>query len=312
MIAAVLGDVSPDGLGFCQSHEHIYMRPCPAQTGEAIDDLEKSRAELELFRSCGGRAVVDAQPIGTGRDAGALAKLSRESGVHVVASTGFHKLSYYPADHWVFSAAEKELAGLFVRELVSGMYLDGDFGFPAEASGFRAGQIKTALDAEGLSPPYLKLFVAAAAAARETGSPIMTHIEKGSDPLKLAAFLRDQGVPPERLVFCHLDRAVRDLGVHKELCRMGVNLEYDTVGRPKYHDDERELEIVAEMLAAGHGERLLFGLDTTRARLQSYGGVPGLCHILKSFVPFMLKNGVGEADARRFFVENPARVFSRR
>ena len=153
MIAAVLGDIAPGDLGFCQSHEHIYIRDCPARAGECIDDVEKSLAELKSYRSAGGCAIVDAQPLGTGRDAGILTRLSQQSGVHIIASTGFHKLSYYPEEHWMFSAAEEDIARLFITELEQGMYLDGDTAFPRVPGKTRAGQIKTALDLDGLSPP---------------------------------------------------------------------------------------------------------------------------------------------------------------
>jgi phosphotriesterase-related protein len=51
-------------------------------------------------------------------------------------------------------------------------------------------------------------------------------------------------------------------------------------------------------------------LDTTRQRLRSYGGIPGLSYIIEEFIPFMRKNGISETDIRRFFVENPAQIFS--
>ena len=52
-------------------------------------------------------------------------------------------------------------------------------------------------------------------------------------------------------------------------------------------------------------------LDTTRARLKSYGGTPGLSYILEEFIPLLIKRGLTEEHIRSFFVENPARVFAR-
>jgi len=311
MIITVLGDITPAALGFCQSHEHVYIRPSPAQAGEPIDDPGKSLAELAVYHSTGGSALVDAQPIGTGRDASVLARLSEQSGVHIIASTGFHKLNYYPKDHWIFSTPEEELTRLFTAEIEQGMYLDGDTAFPRRRSRIRAGQIKTALDVEGLTQPYRKLFRAAAVAAKTTGSPLMAHIEQKSRPLELADFLEKEGLSPSRMIFCHLDRAISDTSIHRELCQRGIYLEYDTIGRPKYHDDKHELELMIGLLEAGHGEKLLLGLDTTRARLRSYGGIPGLSYIMEEFIPFMRKNNISETGIRRSFVENPARIFKK-
>ena len=309
MITTVLKDIDPGELGFCQSHEHLFIRPCPAQAGEAIDCQGKSLEELSLYRRAGGNAIVDAQPIGTGRDAAVLALLSEQGGVHIIALTGFHKLCFYPNDHWVFSAPEDKLFRLFTSELTEGMYTDGDGAFPCNQTKVKAGLVKTALDTEGLTPPYQKLFKAAAAAAKAACRPLMAHIEQGSNPLALADFLENEGLSPDRVIFCHLDRAIPDTGVHRELCRRGIYLEYDTIGRPKYHDDIKELGIITEMLEAGHGDRLLMGLDTTRTRLRSYGGIPGLCYIIEEFIPFLWKNGISEADTRRFFIENPRLIF---
>ncbi len=51
-------------------------------------------------QALGLRSVVDAMPIGAGRDAQLLAEVSRRSGVHVVAPTGLHHARHYPARHW--------------------------------------------------------------------------------------------------------------------------------------------------------------------------------------------------------------------
>lgn len=313
-IVTVLGEISPHELGFCQSHEHLWItkgQSALVNLDLCIDDGDCSRAELELYRQAGGRAVVDAQPVGCGRDAGLLEEISRQSGVHIIASTGFHKMLFYPEVHWVFTLDADRLTRIYIDELTRGMYANCDAGFPSQCLVCRAGQIKTALDAGAFTPQYQKLFQAAADAAVETDAPLMTHIEKGSDPVALADFLHKQRVALDRVIFCHMDRSVDDLGVHKELCQRGIYMEYDTVARPKYHDDNREAEIVMEMLETGWQERLLMSLDVTRARLRSYGGGVGLCYIQDTFLPLLRSKGVTGAQIQSIFVANPARVFAR-
>jgi phosphotriesterase-related protein len=138
----------------------------------------------------------------------------------------------------------------------------------------------------------------------------MVHIENDSNPLALSDFLIRQGVSLSRVVFCHMDRAVPDIGVHREICARGISLEYDTIGRPKYHDDEQELGIILKILKAGYEKQLLMSLDTTRARLRSYGGNPGLDYLLVSFIPLLRQHGISEEQLNCFFIENPAEVFS--
>jgi len=313
IITTVLGDIAPSVMGFCQSHEHLSIaRTCyAAGLQQYIDDPEKNIAELKLYYSAGGRTLVDAQPVGCGRDAEMLALVSEKSGVHIIASTGFHKLSFYPEDHWLHSASEDELIRLFIGELNQGMYLDGDTAFPSRQGSAKAGQIKTALDTEGLSSRYQKLFTAAAEAAKAADCAFMVHIERDSDPRQLADFLVKLGLSGARVIFCHLDRAVADVDVHKEICEQGIYLEYDTIGRPKYHDDEKEAAIILELLKAGYEKQLLMSLDTTRSRLVNYGGAPGLAHILNVFIPLLLQKGITETQIRSFFTDNPACIFAR-
>ncbi|MDR1618469.1 MAG: hypothetical protein LBS06_05405 [Treponema sp.] len=317
VITTVTGDIPPGDLGFCQSHEHLWAAGYPGAVNPdlRIDDLEKSRAELERYRLAGGAALTDAQPPGCGRDAAALKTLSERSAVRIIASTGFHKMIYYPGDHWIYRAGADALTRFFLEELSEGMYTGDVMTLPDPSSGTRsscrAGQIKAALDAGAFSPRYEKCFTAAAEAAKASGAPLMVHIEKGSDPLALADFLVRRGLVPERLIFCHLDRAVADIAVHRELCRRGIYLEYDTIGRPKYHDDEHEARIILDMVRDGYAGQLLMSLDTTRARLSSYGGRPGLVHILARFIPLLRRRGVPEAQIQAFFRENPARAFGR-
>jgi phosphotriesterase-related protein len=315
-VTTVLGDIPAGALGFCQSHEHLYLakgKSFEVSPVLCIDDPAKSTQELLAYRTAGGGAVVDAQPVGCGRDAERLKDISRESGIHIIASTGFHKLDFYPEDHWIFTYSPDKLALLYIEELKSGMYGDCDTREPSPEikTHIRAGQIKTALDACGLTKDYQKLFSAAAAAARETGAPLMAHIEAGADPIGLADYLCGEGVDLKRVIFCHMDRATPDLSVHAEMCRRGITLEYDTIAREKYHSNARETEITLHMLAQGSENQLLMGLDVTRARLRCYGGAPGLDYSLREFLPALKRAGVTETTLEKIFVTNPARVFAR-
>ena len=56
-VTTVLGEISPEALGFCQMHEHIMLRKgVPALLDPALmaDDIEKSTQELSLLRAAGG------------------------------------------------------------------------------------------------------------------------------------------------------------------------------------------------------------------------------------------------------------------
>ena len=113
------------------------------------------------------------------------------------------------------------------------------------------------------------------------------------------------------MIFCHMDRAVPELLVHRELLEEGIFLEYDTIGRFQYHSDERELEIFRFMIDGGYEDQLLFSLDTTRARLKSYTpeGI-GIDYLLTDFVPKMLAFGFTKQQIHKISHDNFIRAFT--
>ncbi len=312
-IQTVTGRISPRELGWCQCHEHLLIargKPFEVHASLYMEDLEKAVEELQLYKAAGGCSLVDAQPAGCGRMARGLISLSNRSGVHIVASTGFHKLIFYPEDHWIHTLSGEQLTALFTGELEQGLFADGDRELPRTRLSARAGLIKAALDAQGLSGRYLTLFKAAAEAAVETGAPLMCHIEKGADASGLIRFLTAAGVHPGSVILCHLDRAEGDLEVHRQVARAGVFLEYDTISRPKYHDDRQEIAILRQMLQWGFGGQMLLSLDTTRERLKSYGGKPGLDYIATGFRQQLREDGVQEKEIRAMMVGNPQKALA--
>ncbi len=312
-IHSVTGAVDPGIWLFFQSHEHLLIGP--GRSGEinsalCFCDYEKSLQELKTYSMAGGEALVDAQPVGCGRMAEALRVLSVDSGIVIVASTGFHKMMFYPENHWNFTASEDALTELYLCELTLGMHQDPDLVFPTNRILAKAGQIKTAIEKDEMSRQYEKLFSAAARAAVETGAPLMVHVENGCHPETYLDYLLKKGVRPEQLIFCHMDRACEDLGVHKDFAKAGVFLEYDTIAREKYHSDQRELEIFHEMINSGFEDALLFSLDTTRQRLRSYGGQIGLDYILRSFLEKMKSSGIPQNIIDKISRVNPSRAFA--
>jgi predicted metal-dependent phosphotriesterase family hydrolase len=216
-----------------------------------------------------------------------LRAASQRVGVNIIASTGFHKLIFYPSNHWIHSLGESELEKLYTDEINDGMYSGGESGFPACRTGIKPGVIKSAADIDGVTGAYRKLFKAAAASSLKTGVPIICHTEMGAHALEIADFLLSLGVAPQSIILCHLDRQLGDIDRKLEVAKTGVFLELDTIGRFKYHSDDDEVKLIKTLIASGYENQLLLGLDTTRARMKSYGGSIGLEYIIRSFLPQM-------------------------
>lgn len=307
-IRTVLGDISTALIGHTQCHEHILVNTTPIGINNpdlVIDDFDKSLLELTAYRNDGGQSLVDAQPLGAGRNTMGLYRLAEMSNVNVVASTGYHKRMFYPDGHWAFSLDSDALASIFVHELLEGMYLDDDLEQKQILDGSKAGLIKIALDSENESI-YENLLAAALDSCYITGAPILVHTDRGSNPLPLLDVARERDIPMDKIAVCHLDRTCEDLEIHEEVAKRGAFLEYDTIGRYKYHDDAHELNIISHMIDQGYSSQLLLSLDTTRARLISYGGQPGLSYLLTGFIP-MLASRISSDLIDEITKTNPAR-----
>ncbi|MEG0251957.1 MAG: hypothetical protein RR504_00550 [Christensenellaceae bacterium] len=307
-VRTIAGDIKPELLGHCQCHEHLFLekgRSYEVSPVLYMDDLQKSTQELVDYKKAGGGTIVDAQPVFCGRMAECLYLAAKESNVNVIASTGFHKTLFYDDDSYIYSDSEQKISDLYTREILENI-LASNRAHHIKLD-CKAGIIKTAIDKNGIfaDVTYQKLFEAAAQTAKKTGAPVMCHIEQQADALHVVKFFEQRGIAPDRLILCHLDRAKYDFGYHKECFQTGAFLEYDTINRPKYHDDTKETELLLKMIAYGFEKQILLGLDTTNARLKNYGADMGLDFILKVFIQFMKKSGISAESIKTMLVSNP-------
>lgn len=320
-VRTVTGDIRPEELGWCQCHEHIFLKEGAAyrmSKSLKMEDYGKSKEELLFYKKAGGNTIVDAQPVFSGRMSEYLKQVSEETGVQIVASTGFHKHAFYDEDSPIYQMNETELIQLFVSEITNGMKMDGAVqrgnGTKEESGrmGARAGILKMAVDEGGISATktYEKLFAAALQAAKETGVSLLCHFETGTDVFPLLKKMDEYKIPHERLLACHLDRARKDKGYHEAVFEAGAYLEYDTIHRLKYASDEEELQLIGHMVEIGAEKKLLLSLDTTNERLRMYGAAMGLDYICRDFSGMLQEYGIGQDTIRTLMTENPVRAIS--
>jgi 5-phospho-D-xylono-1,4-lactonase len=290
-IRTVLGDIRPDELGPCDAHEHLFL-DTPAQPGEEFLDADKAVEEARTLAAAGARSLVDWTPLGLGRDLDGLARVSRETGLHIVAATGLHRDAHYLPEDWYRTAPVDELADHFTVELND-----------------HCGIIKLGASYHHLTPFEERAFEAGAEAHKRTGAPVCVHTQHGTMGLRIVERLRDLGVPPTSVVLAHVDRNP-DAGEHAETAATGATLQLDGPGRTKYWPDSTILQLIADLAERGHAARLLLGGDTgRRTMLRAYGGGPGLDYVFARFKP-RLERELGAELSEQIFVANPARAFA--
>ena len=82
-------------------------------------------------------------------------------------------------------------------------------------------------------------------------------------------------------------------------------MEFDTIGRFKYHDDQTEAALFRKLAEAGFENQLLFSLDTTRARLKAYTpGAIGLDYLVNTFLKVLQRSGITRNQIHKFSHEN--------
>jgi phosphotriesterase-related protein len=306
-VITVAGPLPAHALGVVDAHDHLFIAS-PALGGGEIDDPGRVIQEVGEAKTTGIGAIVELTPIGLGRRPELMRRVSAETGVAVVAATGYHRDAHYPAGHWVHEATSDLLAQRILADLSEGMH-PNDWGDDAAPDPARAGVIKAGASYQHISPGERRRLEAAALGSARSGAAIVVHTEIGTCGHEIVDVLAAAGATNDRILLAHMDRNP-DLELHAEIAARGVTLLYDTIGRIKYRPDSVLLDLVEAMVVAGHGARIVLGLDLgVRDYFRSYGGGPGMRTLLTTFAP-RLRRRIGDEATDAMLIANPARVFA--
>jgi phosphotriesterase-related protein len=307
-VQTVLGPIDPADLGFTLPHEHTQIALWHVRDRWDYWQLSRDQPlileELADYREAGGRSLVDLTVPGVGRDPGWLADLARASRLHVVMGCGWYREAYYPPELLVDRRSVDDLADELVREASEGV---GD-------TGIRPGIIgEIGTDKPWVSALEERVHRAAARAARRTGLAITTHAvlsAVGRDQLRI---FEEEGFDPARVVIGHADSHPH-LDHHLAIVERGASVEFDFLGMSftavERHGERRVVELLCELLARGHVERVLLSQDVCHdSQLTRYGG-NGYTYLARTFLPRLREAGVSDAEIETMTVSNPRRLLT--
>jgi predicted metal-dependent phosphotriesterase family hydrolase len=315
-VNTVLGPVSADELGVVSVHEALLSVYPGAQfaydiTIDRAEIFATLAAKLRRFKQAGGGTVVDSTGMYHGRDVRLLEALSRSTGVHVVASTGlgpeamlggyFLTPQTLPPTPW----SADQFAALFTQEVTDGMVV------PRVQRRAGAGLVAVAATATGMTAIDENLLAGAARTARLTGVP--ASIRFGADAMGDLDVVLDQQLPADRVVVGGLDR--RDAvtsGAALAVAARGAYVAIDHIGSSDdaHLTDAERLDLVVELLGAGHADRVLLSSDAIGCAIGHAPHDLPYDHVLASFIPLLRERDIDEPDIQRFLVANPRNLLS--
>ena len=317
-IQTVNGPVDPEEMGHILPHEHIicdaslsrsYLaKDIPKTQIMFLDDTDEMIDECRKFKADGGSGIVEVTCHGWGRDPVALAEISRKSGVHIIATTGFYIEDFMPS--WVSDKSIEQLAKWIEREIRNGCNAK----LSNNVTNIKAGIIKTAVSRPHFSHLELKGLLAVAKSHLKTGAPITSHnsgsirfeMEGGNIGTEMIDILENEGVDPKSVIVGHADENV-DIRHLTKLAKRGAFVQFDTVGKA-YILDETRADLVIGLKKRGYLDHVLLSHDQNRKPiLRNYGG-PGYSDIINRFVPLLREKGMNDKDIEKILVNNPAKA----
>lgn len=336
-IQTVTGVIDPEDLGITHIHEHIifdqsevYYEPHPdfAELGEApltlqnrwlfernpfnnrdnlrFTDVSLAATEVQRFGAAGGGALLELSSIGMRGNPSRLREVSEQSGVTIVAGTGWYTRQAHGVD--LSTRSIDELATELIADTETGI---GD-------TDVRAG----CFGEIGLSAPIeadeLRSLEATIIAQQHTGLGISIHPGMGDGPLfEILDFLSTHRVDPKRVVIGHLDCFGFSDAAIDRVADEGYFMAWDNFGsthfmptqrlaKPLMHaSDGERLRVLQRYVERGHVDQITVGQDLScKHDLMTFGG-GGYSHIVTNVVPMMRTLGFSDADIAAITVANP-------
>lgn len=303
VIQTVRGPIPASALGRTLPHEHVLVDFVGADVispGRYEPDKVFAAAlpHVRRIHQLGAQALFEATPAFLGRDPRLLARLSAETGLHVITNTGLYgarQNKFLPAYAQQESAAQ--LAARWIAEAGDG--IDG--------TAVRPGFIKSGVDGEPkLSSMHRKLVAAAALTHAATGLTIAVHTGRGPG-LEALDVLREHGVGPSAFVWVHAQGA-RDDDLFAAADR-GAWLSCDGLNRPTL---TRHLALCQEMKRRGHLGRVLLSHDAGwYDPAKPDGGTFRPFDLLfTTFIPLLRENGFSDTEIDQLTIRNPAAAYA--
>lgn len=306
MIYTVTGPIKKEELGITLSHEHIAW---DSQADERlyfdrvydekkIEQLyDKLLPVFQKLYQAGCRAVAETSPPEGGQNLKLMQKLSKASGVRIIANTGlvFSKNVYriHKKDY------ERELADRWIEDFENGLdIIDGVVIKPSH--------IKIFVSRGRLPEVERKILGAAVVTSKATGLPVHCHINEALTANEVFDFLEGIKCDYSRFLWAHANYEGNQETI-KRAAGMGMWLGFDSI---RLGSHSKNCDLIKWAVNSGYQDRILLSQDYDfYEEYMENGNAHPCASIFTDFIPYCEENGISRSTIMNIMTENPAKYF---
>ncbi len=316
-IQTLRGPIDSSQLGRVLIHEHVFLMDMEYTINYrpdffTKDTIDAAAVRLNALKAAGIDTIIDLTVLGLGRHVPSLIAVAQKTGLNIIASTGIYTFNDVPGPFGFYGPgllhdAPEPLIEHFVRDITQGM----------GGTAIKAGELKCAIDAPGLTPGVERVMRAVAQANRITGTPITVHTAPAKHTgLDVQRVLSEEGVDLEDVVLGHCGDST-DIDYLMKLADQGSILGMDRFGLDLGITTQQRVETIAELVRRGYAGSLTLSHDCCCwsdyfPQVEDYRrALPNhhYLHIHNDVLPMLREAGVSEADLDAMFIGNPRRHF---
>lgn len=297
-------------LGATLIHEHMRTRSeaVAIQFPHLYDENEEyelAKAQVLGTKEYGIKTIFDPTVMGLDRDVTLMERISRETGVQIIAATGVYTFNVLPTR---FAANSVDfLAEQFVRDIEVGI----------QHTHIKAGFLKCATDAQGVTLDVEKVLRAVARAHVQTGLPIMTHSHPATETgLRQIEVFEQEGVDLTKVLIGHCGDT-DNLDYIERVLAYGVFIGMDRYGISRVLPTEKRNETVLKLIEKGYTSKMFLSQDyCCTTDLYKPNHLKKNVHpdwsmtfLLQKVLPQLKEAGVTDADIQMMMVDNVKRWY---
>jgi phosphotriesterase-related protein len=309
-INTVSGIINGQQLGCTLIHEHLRTR------SESIafqfphlydedDEFQQAVYQVNEVKTRGVKTICDPTVMELGRDIRFMERVAHETGVQIIAATGIYSYHYIPPH---FQNRDiNYMAEVFIRDIEVGV----------QNTDIRAGFLKCATDAQGITPDVEKVIRAVARAHHKTGVPIMTHSHPASGTgLLQLEILQKEGVTPENILIGHCGDT-DNIDYLLRILDKGAFIGMDRYGNTRRLPTEKRNSTVIDLVKRGYTNQMFLSqdycctIDWYPPEVKKEMKLKwSMYFIFDEVIPYFKESGITDEQIHTMMIENAQRWFA--